>query len=1310
MSIIKLKLAKQDDFSNILHHFDDIVKNENLIVILGAPGSGKTTMLETYQKDHQNNCEFKKINEVLKLKPEYLLTTDILLLDGLDEYRCAEQHKTLVLTELGNVINNLTKIKTVVISCREMDWYGEFDKNSLKSKVGKVPSVYCIQSLDDNQKEEFAKLLKITDLKDFIKKYYEFGFLETPQLFKMTAKIHKNNSNFTSKKELFDKFIEESMTEINPHHKFNMPNELTLAIFFKQIGYLAFYYIFCNVDNFDETILTRICDEKNYNKKHLEYSLKTNLFKAKTFVHRTIAEYALAKFIFQNLFNDKNRIKGKFISSGLIATEKRGTYAWLCSLSANEELIKIDPYYQLIHGDNSMFNSELKKKIILEVKNYALQNRTFFNFDQISGLSNFYNSDLDNFLIQEFNEGLNLKNYYIYLIIYIFNTSGNLSNSAYEFLQMKIQEKNIETSIKYNILKGFNTENRFGFLAGILEKIKKNEISDERDNLKEQILKTLYQKRINSIEIVEYLPLYKEKVIGHCFYLYKTPYTEKQKQITLIYENAFREGESIEACLPVNIESYLEDYFLETILKYEEEFSAKQIYEFLIRFKRFYKVYEAIPIRSYRYEITDKLKASDQKIAQLSKELFCFFIEDLIEKNNLVELHFFKYLFSLRLPNNISTLILEKMDKKLSKENNKALLLRAFAYSPVGNNQEYIDLAKSKAKEFDLNDALEERLNPPKNEWDEELELRKKASEEEVLKRIESNEKHFFVKSEMDIQNCFDDLFFIAKINFFEERENVLTLETFNRLKKVLANAIYHKPLNPDLQTLQSLAHESPEARRNIDTLYYASCYLNNEKVDFVRLNKRLIEYYYINSLLHSKVYGINKSDFHLQLEQKDSQQAREILLNYLMLLIKKYLPKMAAILQPYLITQNDLDELKLNIYIQKLEGYEFSDSLLFNLLKTINFNIKAKDLRALFKKPMCLRNKNIVEALLVFAEQKRSDFTELMAISIYSIFDYNIKRFEKLDNESRIRLIDYMIKNFSRNEDLVPVDGTQSSKDECITFLRHNGLEFELNYLKRLKELHNDLDDIWSLLISQKINELSQREVDALSQTYEIDKIKNFILSEEITSYKDFFSFIYSEVEKLKDLIQGDIDSDMKPFYNTDNSPKDEGSCRDAIVNRLKDRYRDVLIFNREKLVSNNRTDISLAWLANQEYIVQIECKRNNNPDIFDGIPNQLIKKYLVGGVNYGIYLVFFFGAKKIQPNVLFKSLSTTIPKSKLENVKIIIIDLRRPTKNTKKTNNRKIKTKPKLKRSTDTKNKFSKKKRPKVSASNSNKEKTKC
>ena len=65
-------------------------------------------------------------------------------------------------------------------------------------------------------------------------------------------------------------------------------------------------------------------------------------------------------------------------------------------------------------------------------------------------------------------------------------------------------------------------------------------------------------------------------------------------------------------------------------------------------------------------------------------------------------------------------------------------------------------------------------------------------------------------------------------------------------------------------------------------------------------------------------------------------------------------------------------------------------------------------------------------------------------------------------------------------------------------------------------------------------------------------------------------------------------------------------------------------------------------------------------------GVKEQLIEKYLNSKVECGIYLVFYFGAKKSLDIEEFKQkLLSEVPAEYREKIKIIVIDLRILEKN---------------------------------------------
>ena len=136
MKSIDLRLKKHAKIDDIFY-LKDAIKNNELTVVLGAPGSGKSTILEKY-KEEVENVDLVSIKRFLKLNVNITNETKVLLLDGLDEYRGVSNDKTFIIEELAaklDVIKRTNKKIRIVISCREMDWYGENDRNALKNEL-----------------------------------------------------------------------------------------------------------------------------------------------------------------------------------------------------------------------------------------------------------------------------------------------------------------------------------------------------------------------------------------------------------------------------------------------------------------------------------------------------------------------------------------------------------------------------------------------------------------------------------------------------------------------------------------------------------------------------------------------------------------------------------------------------------------------------------------------------------------------------------------------------------------------------------------------------------------------------------------------------------------------------------------------------------------------------------------------------------------------------------------------------------------------------------------------------------------------
>ncbi len=1270
MTYIDLHLKKHNKDDYELYTLPEIIDHKKIIVVLGSPGSGKTSILKKYEEENKNT-QFLKIKNFLKLEGQVRDETSVLLLDGLDEYRSVTNDKTFVLTELGHKINQLKDIK-IVISCRELDWYGEADENALKDQIKESATVYDVLPLDQSKKVEMANVLGIDDEEDFVEKYTDLGFLENPQMFSMIADMYKAGSieEFSSRQELYYTFIKHAR-EDNLEHSAHAQIELEPDEFIKLVGYIAFYYMFANIDEINDDFLDEICDGENgYSKETLVLVRKSKLFQDNLFIHRTIAEFTLAHYLFKHVISRENPISKKrvqtlFVKNNRIPTELRGTYAWLCSLSEDEEFIVIDPYYQAVHGDSALFSNDLKQKVLLAVKEYAKTNPWFFQFGHSVDLDGFYNEGLDEFFMSELNEALEIENHYKIFVINAIVKTKTLSPKMYAFLKEKMVDSTIPSYVKDDIVEAFKTDENF--LIEVLDLIKDKKIIDKGDRLKETILRIAYPHYISSKDIIPYLMMYEDKVMGHCYYLYETAFDDKYNLIDSIHKACFNENREPKLVLKENIKTFVEDYFLEVILQYEDELSAQEIYNIIKHFKSYYNWYDKLDAGSYRYRLTDKEKLNEEKSVKLANELFSIYLDEMLtEENERFRIYNFNYFFSYKAPTSQSDILFSKMSQDNDPDKNKELFLAALAYSPKNEDNSLVitEQIETIVSDYHLKEVFESYLNPTKTEWELEDEKYRKEQQEKDTKTLEENEAYFSSRTDGEIQKNFNDLHYITNILFIKsenKKQKYLKAQTFERLQGILKQAIFENLIDENLLTVDSLVTTAPGARRYIDNMYYVSSVLNSGRNIDIE-NKEFLKYLYLVNLSNTNTGNIIKGDFLEQLESSENEFVIELLKEALEKLLSHHYSKVQALVMSYVAQEDQLDILK-ELYMSHYLGTDsLQENILHGFLQKYNFFIALDDLKILDKLDTNDENSELIGALLVFITDEKSKLTMNMAIALQSLFEYKRKHFLSLDSSVKVKLIHYLISVFDTEDSIENVSGFQSGKAICGSFLRHDALDLmETEELYELRKNHYRDDDIWSNKILHKINELEQKGADSGHVPYSIEKIKNFSLSGSIVDYLDFFEDIILKLEDIKATIESNRINDKDPFYNHIKgvkTKKTEEACRDVILQRLNDKYGYDLDVTKEKYEANNRVDMNVKYRSTADFEIQVECKRDDNQELYTGIKDQLIDKYFSAGVQYGVYLVFYFGFKKDKEKML-QRIQESIPTGYVDRVKLICIDL---------------------------------------------------
>ncbi|MCD4819395.1 MAG: hypothetical protein K8S23_11955 [Candidatus Cloacimonetes bacterium] len=1263
MKYINLNLKKIDTQNEEIVKFDKVIELNQIVIILGAPGSGKSSILNKYNIENEET-QYVTVKKFLKLNKEVNKDTQILLLDGLDEYRSTSNDKALVISKLGNKIQEIlsTRCLKIAISCRELDWFGEYDKNALKNEINTDVVLYRILPLNNVQIKELAKILSVDKSEIFIQKFSKFGFLDNPQMFFMLSKIYKNDPEkiINSKKELYLNFINNSR-ESNPEYTLNEQNTLSQEEVLKYTGYLALYYIFSNVDNITTDLIDEISNiEYNYRKESLEKVLRTKLFSDETFIHRTIAEFTAAYFIYNQKLAETEELNSEriirlFINNNRVPTELRGTYSWLCALTENLEFIKYDPYYQAIHGDNSYFNNILKEKIILEVKKYSEVNPYFFDFSQKIELEGFYNEDLDDLLIKQFRDALNLKNHYIYFIINIITSSQNHSCKMLGFIKKMIIGKSVQPNHKYYFIGIFKTN--ISFLKKVLYEIKSKSIDDANDSLKEFILRNLYPTHINQDELIQYLILYNKHKFYYCNYLYTTSYADKYSLIDSIFQIYKKNDIKLNSHTPDNVKFFIEDYFLETILKYDESISAKQIFDIFTYFNSYQNWHKNIKFNSniYRESNVDKTKLN-----KLASDLYLIYIDQCIsDESHLNYIPQFSTFFPYTEPNNRSDLLMSKMNSSLGKEINENLFYLTLCYMMESElKSERVEIIASK---YGFNEILANKLNPTKSHWEIDRENFEKKAEIKFQKEIQDNEVLLRGKNDNEILCNFNMLHYLSLILYIDnddQLEKHFTHDTSERLLLIMKSAIEH-PVQQEFLTLNSLASDAPDANRNIDIVYYVSLCLNDySSVNDIK-DKEIKKYLLINNLIHMSIGNIRESNFYNISKTNNKEFVFTTLKEYIHLLTNFHLSQCANIFKPLISIETDFGNLEKIIHLFDTAKNEIKDCILSNLLIVYGFDLSLSSLRKVEHIETNEKNISTIAALIVISEEKREQFTRELAISLHLLFRDDFKKLGKLSEERKATMIDFMLDVFNTSESLKTHNGFQSNFQQCSSFLSDYSLDIlSLKSLNKVLENHNLDSDIWKNKILHHINNLNQSKADSIHGLYPVKDLSNFLLANDILSYEDFFHDICLKLEKLTKEIKDNRNNDKDSFYNQDQSKKNEESGRDNILRRLRDKYNDDLILTKEVHEANNRVDINIKYSKNTNYEIQIECKRDDNAEINYGIKYQLIDKYFSSKVQYGIYLIFYFGSKKDKQKMLDK-IDKNIPIKYINNIKVICLDL---------------------------------------------------
>lgn len=1236
---VELLLQEKTNAKNKEYTFEEILKEDsNIFIILGASGSGKSTLVKSYADKYKTItfCSATQFLERTQTKIEKNIET--IMIDGLDEYPNSSRESLWIrLAERLKLILEKKSNRKIFITARTAYWR-ENDHLYLKKELENVGLEYAvrvfeIKPLNDTQKRKMGEFLSIQNIDAFLKKYNTSIFLNNPQMFKMLAKLPNMNKG-VSKADLYHQFILNSREHNQTHLDLDQDlNNFSNEEMLEAIGYLACFYLLCkepdnathNNESFDiekngfgDSILNQINDK---NKNLLLSILKTKVFdESKSFIHRSIAEYAMAYYLVHHKLNgdylvQENRVRSLFIEShegfDFIRPHLRGTYAWLCSLSENEFFIENDPYYQAYYGDNSNFSQEKKKFVLDAIERYSHRVPYFLDFTFGRDFIFDYNHDGD--LVERHKRALPLRNHNIYLLNSILVKRAPESKTIREYIKSLLLDPEVQETYKNELI---IEELRDDFLALLLEAIKNNSVPDTEDILKDQILNILYPKHIRPIEIIRYLKLYQNTsyITSRCDFLYATPDAEKHELVVELHESFLSKKTHTYPLILMDIQQFVNHYFNDVFLKIDEN----NIADIQEKFQYFYSFWEQYYHEWERMNFLDSEQIHTKRTQRISKEMFQIHLRKAMDSKDFFCL--FRFPFYPK-PKKIATILLNNINNSMSQDLKNQMI--SYAFSWLSDEEEKDKFFIQKIEELNLKKEFLQ------------FQSEKKQQKLDCDRQVENTQKQTLSKIKQP--SIFDDLDYL-----YNNDDKNLTIEHLARI---------------DISRRSGAEYATYEILRNNATNYEISKITND---DFKK-------YLYINALWY-EYRGDRDVNFCSKFEETYPSMVNDILIEYIRALLKNHTKQISQVIEKYMKLAN-MEELKYLCNINSVNNlYSNFIQCFLKIYGLTRMSLEdSKQLYAEIKKDKASQQENIstLESLMLLKKDSKKRAYKLKhALNFYELlgnFDNKKANFFNLPRTIKLGIATCMLHSFNTPESLTTKQGVLTTQDECVIFARYEMLNLlDMDELKELLEKFED-NIMWKNMICHMIFEKNKTFFDSnhMKESYTFKEIKDFLLKNTILSANDFFEEICNQFERLKKTIEQNIDNDKQVYLDYEkrrNEKNKENKMRDLVVQRLKAQYNSTCI--REYQCGNNRADINILFNKNTDYQIRIECKRDSNKELESGIQDQLVSKYLSHDFAYGIYLVFYFGKCKKTLKDLESSLNAKIQDSMQNKIRVFIID----------------------------------------------------